>query len=323
MDCDEAVDTLSDPSQPLVRDGGPRLSDLVGRSVVSSPERRADNTALPRPHQAARDRAEPLDKVRTRLEAENEARSLATAAPDLVKRRVPNAAFEKGGVTYAQVESGSGAWEWYVPKRTSAGTRHRRNDAVPEGAMVRFWADGKRGDAALAIYGHATGLHRDGQVEVTCVDGQQWLSLKRLEVLRGSEPSARLPPLLKAAADGMMAEPDSTVRVKMLDAVSVVEEHYIRELAQRACDEAAASSTPVNPGEAFVVLGSAWADEANAAEALLEANYRQVRSGQSVCTFLLRWHVMSPFVRYAASTACVPAVRRPVSRISQQEFGAH
>jgi hypothetical protein len=69
------------------------------------------------------------------------------------------------------------------------------------------------------------------------VDGQQWLSLKRLEVLRGSEPSARLPPLLKAAADGMMAEPDSTVRVKMLDAVSVVEQHYIRELAQRACDE--------------------------------------------------------------------------------------
>ena len=145
-----------------------------------------------------------------------------------------------------------------------------------------------------------------------------------VEVLWGSEPSARLPPLLKAAADGMMAEPDSTVRVKMLDAVSVVEQHYIRELAQRACDEAAAPSTPVNPGEAFVVLGSAWADEANAAEALLEVNYRQVRSGQSVCTlFLLRWHVMSPFVRYAASTACVPAVRRSVSRISQQEFGAH
>jgi hypothetical protein len=123
--------------------------------------------------------------------------------------------------------------------------------------MVRFWADGKRGDAALAIDGHATGLHRDGQVEVTCVDGQQWLSLKRVEVLWGSEPSARLPPLLKAAADGMMADPDSTVRVKMLDAVSVVEQHYIRELAQRACDERAASSTPVNPGEAFVVLGSA------------------------------------------------------------------
>jgi hypothetical protein len=95
---------------------------LTRSGAVVCPLQSVVRTALLCHVQAARDRAEPLDKVRTRLEAENEARSLATAAPDLVKRRVPNAAFEKGGVTYAQVESGSGAWEWYVPKRTSAGT---------------------------------------------------------------------------------------------------------------------------------------------------------------------------------------------------------
>jgi len=72
MDCDEAVDTLSDSSQPLGRDGGPRLSDSVG--AVLCPLQSVVWTALlchvrsklreivPNPST----RLEPASKLRTR-----------------------------------------------------------------------------------------------------------------------------------------------------------------------------------------------------------------------------------------------------------------